>query len=99
MDLLNQAIPPALLLLGASNLTRALYGFVPGFANRLLRFVPLGLALVLTAVYVAIVFLGPPLGLGQLSRETLQTMDMVLLGLGTGFLIASLLIAFGRRRN
>lgn len=99
MDLLNQAIPPALLLLGASNLTRALYGFVPGFGNRFVRFVPLGLALVLTAIYVAIVFLGPPFGMGQVPPETLQTMDMVLLGLGTGFLIASLLIAFGRRRN
>lgn len=58
MDLLNHVIPPAVLLLGASNLTRALYGFVPGFADHHVRFVPLGLALVLTAVYAAIVFVG-----------------------------------------
>jgi ABC-type phosphate/phosphonate transport system permease subunit len=99
MDLLNQIIPPAVLLLGASNLTRALYGFVPGFADHHARFVPLGLALVLSAVYVAIVFLGPVLRLGDVPPETLQSMDMILFGLGLGFLIASLLVAFRRQDN
>ena len=99
MDLLNQAIPPAVLLLGASNLTRALYGVAPAFANHVGRFVPLGLALTLTGGYVALVLLGPIFRLVDVPAEAVGTMGIVLLGLGAGFLIASLLLILRRPGN
>jgi hypothetical protein len=80
MEQFNHLIPPAVLLLGATNLTRALYSVIPGFGDHIAGFVPIALALALTACYVVVALFGTTLRVADVPTEAVELMSNAILG-------------------
>jgi hypothetical protein len=102
MRTLHDAIPPLTLILASGLLTFARYRVAPliwQLMNNVPRYGVLGLACVLSLLYVAVFAPGPLAEKLAASEETLELASLGLLGLAAGFFIIAVVLLIPRRNE